>query len=122
MVIMGRKTFESIGKPLPGRLNIVLSRSKMNVPEIRSFTDFPAACAFCSEQKNWPEKVFIIGGATLYAQTLEQVSEIYLTKISREISGDVFYPELNISNFQIEKMKTVQCEDASLEFFHYVKV
>ena len=92
-VIMGRKTFESIGKPLPNRENFVLTRSgTVNVPVANNLHFFDSI-------ENALEKVatntaYIIGGATLYAQTMNLVQGIYLTYIDEDHEGDAFYPKI----------------------------
>ena len=95
-VIMGRKTFESIGKPLPNRDNFVLSRSLslqkgkgQGEGEPRFFTSFEEAI------KNIKTKeAYVIGGADLYRQTMDKVDGIYLTRIDADYDGDAFYPEV----------------------------
>lgn len=87
-ILMGRKTFESIGRPLPGRANIVLSRTmeaREGVSVIRNIADLPAL--FPSAQT-----VFLIGGAQLFQELLPQCEAIYLTMVEGEHDGDVFLP------------------------------
>ncbi len=90
-VIMGRRTWESIGRPLPGRRNIVVSRT----PGFRP----PGAEAASSLEDAWraaagSDEAFVIGGAQLYAQALPQADRIYLTDIVAEVPGDTFFPDL----------------------------
>ena len=87
IIVMGRKTFESIGKPLPGRRTIVLSRVTDNVPgaeAVSSLEQLPEPAA--------SQDIFICGGAQVYAQTLPQCSDLYLTLVQREVEGDAFFP------------------------------
>ena len=90
-ILMGRKTFESLGKkPLPNRENFVLSRSRFEAPNsIKMFDSVENALKNATS-----EKVFIIGGASLYEQTMPLVDGIYMTKISARYDGDTFYPEI----------------------------
>lgn len=89
-VIMGRKTFESIGKPLPGRQNFVLSRSKKSAAaSLNFFTSLDEALRHVET----PD-AFIIGGADLYRQTLDRVDGIWLTRIQGHYDGDAFYPDI----------------------------
>jgi len=86
-VLMGRKTFESLGKPLPNRTNIVVTRRGeipgiLTVADLRSFD--PGAFA--------PKEVFVIGGAEIYAQLLPLCSDLYLSVVQREVDGDAFFP------------------------------
>ncbi|MGC3959822.1 MAG: dihydrofolate reductase [Verrucomicrobiota bacterium] len=88
VIVMGRKTFESIGKPLPNRETIVLSRSGWahpGVKTIHSLDELPAMVA--------DRQVFICGGAQIYEQTLAQCSELLLTLVKREVTGDAFFPK-----------------------------
>ena len=87
-VIMGRKTFDSIGKPLPNRENIVISRqSRSGMPGVEFVTSIDAALK--RAQKG---EVFIIGGDSIYRETIGLVDGIYLTRISQDYEGDAFYP------------------------------
>jgi dihydrofolate reductase len=88
IVVMGRKTFESIGRPLPYRSTVVLSRSGFNYPgvqTIRSWSELEGLGSGHSE-------VFICGGAEIYAQALPLCSDLYLTVVKREVVGDTFFP------------------------------
>ncbi|HZM05371.1 MAG TPA: dihydrofolate reductase [Candidatus Saccharimonadales bacterium] len=90
VVVMGRKTFESIGKALPNRTTIILSRGIFSQPGLRTASDL--------SQVDWtlPElagrEVFICGGAEIYRQTLEHCSDLYLTLVKRVVEGDTFFP------------------------------
>lgn len=89
-VIMGRRTFESIGKRLPGRPNFILSRSqKSEEGEVRFFSSFERALRHVRTPK-----AFIIGGAQIFRETLDRVDGIYLTQIEGSYDGDAFYPEI----------------------------
>ena len=112
-VIMGRKTFESIGKPLPNRENIILSRSGFKAPEgVKVFRELKDAL-----KKSRSEKIFIIGGAEIFKQTMAQIDGIYLTQIDSEYAGDVFYP--NIPSSFKEKSRTLLQENPRLEVIYY---
>ena len=96
IIIMGRKTFESLPKPLPNRLHVVITRNKDYVaPEgVHVFTDINKAMAFCrTELGNWDEEVMVIGGGEIYRQTLDFTDYIYLTEIDKEFAGDAKFPE-----------------------------
>ncbi|WP_045779753.1 dihydrofolate reductase, partial [Methylocucumis oryzae] len=89
-IIMGRKTFESIAKPLPGRTNIIISRNlSWQQPGCLVFTSLEQAL-LAAEQLS--ERVFVIGGATLYQALLPQASVLYLTEIQQDFAGDTFFP------------------------------
>ena len=90
-VVMGRKTFDSIGRPLPGRSNIVISRQPgLQIPGCRVVTSIEEALAAAQPA---PETV-IVGGAEIYRQVLPQVARIHLTRVHANVAGDVVFPEL----------------------------
>ena len=91
-VIMGRKTYESIGKPLPGRTNIVLSRD----PDIRfegvaCVSSFEQALLLVADA----EEVMVIGGSTIYEMLLPRANRLYLTYVDAEFEGDAWFPEFD---------------------------
>lgn len=91
-IVMGRKTYESIGKPLPKRRNIVVSRTmkKPEGVELELVASLEDALKLCHPD----EESFIIGGAEIYAQTMGVIDRIYLTTVDRVVEGDTFYPEI----------------------------
>lgn len=85
VIVMGRKTWESIGRPLPNRESIVVTRSEIpGVRTVRSLSDIQPAAD--------PRNYFVIGGAQLFAEALPRCSDVYLTLVKREVEGDVFLP------------------------------
>jgi len=91
-MIMGRKTFDSIGKPLPGRTSVVVTRNpELNIDGCIVVHSLEAAIAASSGD----EEIFIVGGAELYAQAIPLATTIYLTEIQQEVSGDAYFPALN---------------------------
>ncbi len=108
ILIMGRKTFQSLGKPLPSRLNIVLSRKKTfkfsgGGGQVVLCSALREAYAFCEKPENhkpYGSEVFIIGGGEIYRQSLSQVKFIYLTRIHQKYTGDAFYPQVPLDRFQ----------------------
>ena len=90
-ILMGRKTYESIGKPLPGRENIVLSRTMpetAGVTILRSLDELKEL-----ENKLDGRDLFVIGGEEIYRLLLSKVQELYVTKVPRQIEGDTHFPE-----------------------------
>ncbi len=85
-VLMGRKTFESMGKPLPDRRNVVLSSKK--IPGVETYSTIAAALAALKNQ----EKVFIIGGGKIFDEFLDMADELHLTLVDIEVDGDTFFP------------------------------
>lgn len=96
-IVMGRKTFESIGRPLPDRTSIVLTRR----PEAR----FPGALTASSldharRLAAGDNELFVIGGAQLYAQALAEADRIYLTRVHAVVEGDAFFPEVDFNQWR----------------------
>lgn len=91
-IIMGRKTFESIGKPLSGRRNIIISRNKkLMINDCEIFYSVDAALNAVKDEK----EIMIIGGAALFEQTLPIANTVYLTMVEADFEGDTFFPELS---------------------------
>ncbi|MBB3048378.1 dihydrofolate reductase [Litorivivens lipolytica] len=96
-VVMGRKTYESIGRPLPGRTNIVVTRQQGYQPDgVRVATSTEAALALAEEVAvtDGAEEVMVIGGEQLYRSLLPHADHLYLTEVDAEVEGDAFFPEL----------------------------
>jgi len=90
-VVMGRKTFESIGKPLPERRNIVLTRDlKYANQEVDVANSIQEVITYCRDER----EIFIIGGAEVYKQALPLANKILLTRVHTTIDGDAYFPEL----------------------------
>jgi dihydrofolate reductase len=87
VIVMGRKTFESIGRPLPNRTTIVLSRAGFEYPGVRTLPGLEQL-----DLDHESRKVFICGGAQVYAQALPLCSDLYLTVVKRTVEGDAFFP------------------------------
>lgn len=91
-ILMGRKTFESLGRPLPGRRNVVVSRNReCRFEGAEVFASLEAALAACAGA----EKIFVIGGAEIYQQTLALADVLDLTEVDDAPVGDAFFPEVN---------------------------
>ena len=110
VLVMGRKTFESIGKPLPHRETIVLSRSQFHYPGVRMISDLSHI-----DLANETRDVFICGGAQLYEQALPRCSDLYLTLVKRIVEGDKFFPAFE-DRFQPAK-EILDC--AEFRITHY---
>ena len=85
-VLMGRRTWESLGRPLPGRRNVVLSSSP--VPGIESYASIEESLRALASA----ERVFVIGGGNVYAQLIDRADELYLTLVDRNVEADAFFP------------------------------
>lgn len=95
-VFMGRKTYDSIGKPLPNRRNIVISRTVKKIEGCEVVASVEAGFKLCAGQ----EKVYIIGGAEIYREALPLASQIELTRVHQDFDGDTFFPEINPKQWQ----------------------
>lgn len=100
VIVMGRKTFESIGKPLPNRETIVLSRSAWSHPGVKTISSLDELPALASDKQ-----VFICGGAQIYEQTLLRCAELFLTLVKREVAGDAFFPKFEDRFEQVEEIR-----------------
>lgn len=92
-IIMGRKTFESIGKPLPKRTNIIVTRDVDYAAEGVEVTHSIDEAIKQAQGKEGSEEVFIIGGGQIYNQSMNLADRLYLTVVDEEVEGDVFFPD-----------------------------
>lgn len=101
IIIMGRKTFESIGRPLPKRLNIIITRQEnYKIEGAHVFQNIEDALEFAKNQSShWGDEVYIIGGAEIYRQTTQVIDTIFLTRIHKDFSGHAKYESVDASNF-----------------------
>jgi len=96
-VIMGRKTYESIGKPLPNRTNIIISRNKdLKINGVSVVSSLDEAIEVANFEN--PKEIFIIGGGNIYNQSINIIDKLYLTLIDLEIDGDTFFPDYSKLN------------------------
>lgn len=120
-IIMGRKTFDSIGKPLPGRLNIIITKNTdLSIEECVVVNNLEAAISeaknFFKTQDTEQEEIFIIGGAQIFKQSMKFVNKIYITEVHAEYAGDVFFEELS-NNDWIEVSRDLHdSEDDNIPF------
>ena len=97
-VIMGRKTFESIGKPLPGRTNIVVTRNAdFSAEGVKTVNSLSAAKALCESigEIDGISEAMVIGGAEIYTQAMPIADRLYLTEVHANVDGDTFFPEFD---------------------------
>lgn len=96
-IIMGRKTYESIGRLLPGRKNIIISRNtNLKIEGAEIYTSFEDMIKNCKV-----DKAFIIGGAEIYKLSMPYVDEIYRTLVKATFEADTYYPEIDLNTFQL---------------------
>ncbi|MBR4036537.1 MAG: dihydrofolate reductase [Oscillospiraceae bacterium] len=102
VVIMGRKTYLSLGKPLADRVNIIISRNENFAPD-GCYTTSSITGAIAMARLFWPDKdIFIGGGAQIYSQTIEMADVLYITEIDGEFEGDTYFPDFDESVFTKE--------------------
>lgn len=96
-IIMGRKSYESIGRPLPNRRNIVISRNSSFAAEgCEVAATIDQALALCSQDEN----VYIIGGGEIYRQTIDMVDKLYITHVDHSYEGDTYFPEIDYTKWE----------------------
>jgi dihydrofolate reductase len=119
-IIMGRKTYQSIGKPLPGRTNIVLTRNPGFQPaaNVHTFPGLGEALGFCRQQK--AQAVFIIGGAEIYRQSIGRADTLLLTHVRKRISGDTKFPEFDRSQWREVSRQDTE-EYSFVEYARYTR-
>lgn len=110
VVVMGRKTFESIGRPLPNRETVILSRSGFQVRGVRTVASLDDAVT-----PGETRTVFICGGAEIYAQALPRCSDLYLTLVKRTVDGDAFFPPFEDQFVPVAEI----CDGPEFKITHY---
>jgi dihydrofolate reductase len=112
-LIMGRKTYEDIGRALPGRTNIVITRqTDYEAPDCIVVHDLDSAFKSCPSGES---EAFIIGGGQIFAETIADADRIYLTILERKVSGDTFFPEFSKSDFGMIKYDFID----TVEPYHF---
>lgn len=116
-IIMGRKTFDSIVRPLPGRLNIVITRQpEWCADGVEVVTTLPAALAIAEDycRQNACSEAMIVGGAGIYELALPQAQRLYLTEVHQQVAGDTFFPALDAALWQ--EVSRSEATDGSCTF------
>ncbi len=117
-IIMGRKTFESIGKPLPGRRNIVITRDPaFSASGCEIVNSIDAALSCCAGD----EEVMLIGGASLYQQTIGQATRMYITRIHHRFDGDTWFPAFECNDWKVETREDFDADQGNTFAYSFVK-
>ena len=116
-IIMGRLTWESIGRPLPGRQNIVITRQPGYSAE---GCDVVASVDEALEAAGAVPEVMVIGGGDIYRQLLPRASRIYLTRVEAEIEGDTFFPELHESEWEVVSSEAHEADEKNAYAFTFI--
>ncbi len=112
-VVMGRKTFESMGKALKGRTNIVISRKPdFNAQDIVPAGNLDEALAKAAETD--AKEVFIIGGGEIYRQAMAIADKIFLTRVHAQIDGDTFFPDFNLKEWKLKSELNFKADEKHL--------
>jgi|SRR5690606_15187274 len=129
VVIMGRKTFESIGKILPNRLNVIISKQSGDLKEIYKgcknclfFDNFNDMFLFINDQ-DFYKNIFVIGGGEVYKYFIENnlINKYYITEIKQEFEGDTYFPNVDLSNYKKETVDSGEYNGLNYEFNVYFK-
>ena len=104
-VVMGRKTYESLGRPLPNRTNVVISRQELEIPGCRVVHSLDEALALFPGD----EEVFILGGAQIYAEALPRADRFYLTRVFHDYEGDTRFPEWDEAQWRLVSSEAFPC-------------
>lgn len=114
-MIMGRRTYESIGRALPGRTNIVITRqSRYAAPDCIVVNDLKSALQACPPDES---EAFIIGGGQVFQETIASADRIYLTVLPRAVPGDTYFPAFSESDFKVIKSDFI---DAVVPYHFYI--
>ncbi|HEY1062090.1 MAG TPA: dihydrofolate reductase [Daejeonella sp.] len=117
-IIMGRKTFDSIGKALPNRRNIVISRqSGLVIPGAELCSSLNDAIELCKDEKD----VFVIGGAQIFEQALPLANVLYLTIIHQDFDADVFFPVINMNEWTEQEKILHEPDEKNLYSYSFIK-
>jgi dihydrofolate reductase len=117
-IVMGRKTFESIGRPLPGRLNVVITRQQDwqhdGVKVVHTIDD-ALRLAEAQSMIDGIDEVMVIGGAEIYKTALLKADKLYVTRVDADIEGDVFFPEIDQTVWQETQRENHAASDSTLK-------
>jgi len=108
-ILMGRKTYDSIGRPLPNRLNLVLSKSQPEISGCETFSEMETAINFAKEKGL--EKLYIIGGDSIYKQGLALCDKVYLTRIHHRFLADAFFVALLPNEWKLQATETIGADE-----------
>lgn len=123
-IIMGRRTWDSIGRPLPGRTSIVVTRQtrfETPFPEVQVVHDIDAALKVAASAAGGDSEAFIIGGAEIYAAALPHSHRLYLTKVLSEVEGDAYFLPMDPREWRLLTAEN-HAADAKNEFAHTFEV
>lgn len=126
-IIMGRKTYESIGRPLPGRLNVVVSRSGFEATGVQGSDSLEAAISLSEKwaKENDADEICVIGGGEIYRQAMNFADKLYVTHIMVEPEGDTVFPQINEPSWRMvssERIPKGEKDSAETIFVVYERI
>lgn len=117
-IIMGRKTYQSVGRPLPGRKNIIITRDPNFLAEgcivLSSLSD---AFKECKDEV----EVFVVGGAEIYHQSMERADKIYLTRVHALFAGDTYFPEIHESEWKMVSKEDFMADEKNIYPYSFIQ-
>lgn len=117
-VVMGRKTFEALGKPLNGRFNIVITKQKDFKPEGTTVVDSLEEAIRIAYAADYKE-VMIIGGGQIYKQSMPIADTLYLTRVDAELEGDTSFPEIDTKEWEMISQETHMADEKHAYAYHF---
>ncbi|HEB26545.1 MAG TPA: dihydrofolate reductase [Porticoccus sp.] len=132
-IVMGRKTFDSIGRPLPGRLNIVITRnSEWKHPGVKIASSIQQAMSIAEEQREAEQdegegvsaeaqEVMVIGGEEIYRTAIDLADRLYITRVQATVQGDAFFPEYNEADWQEVSRQEPEAQGDTPYFFQVLE-
>lgn len=117
-IIMGRKTFESIGRVLPNRIHIVLTRDKnykINNENVQVVTDISEIDKFINDKN----ENFVIGGESIYKTLIDKCQKLYITQINQDFDGDAYFPEINDNKFKIIEQIKGPKDENNFDYYYF---
>jgi dihydrofolate reductase len=118
IVVMGRRTYESIGQPLPGRINVVITRGLVNgdIKVVKNIEEFFSLI----KNNDWSSKsVFVLGGTEIYECFLPRADKIHMTRIYESFKGDTYFPELDLNQWELTSKETGIRNDENPHHYEY---
>ena len=128
IIIMGRKTYESIGRPLPNRINYVVSRTLNEIPGTVVFNSLENAISAAEQENikmNKNNEIIIIGGGHIFHETSKSINKLIITRVDCDIDGDIYYPEIDLTKWDLVETKSYKKDfenDYDFTIEEYIKL
>ena len=128
IIIMGRKTYESIGRPLPNRINYVVSRTLNEIPGTVVFNSLENAISAAEQENikmNRDNEIIIIGGGHIFQETSESMNKLIITRVDCDIDGDIYYPDIDLTRWDLIKTESYEKDsenDYNFKIEEYIKL